>query len=102
MSAWPERRIDSLRDIHQLAVDIDARWPNSSRCFFRGQSRAEWTLLTSLTRELAGSRLNWFQVAQLEREMNNRFWREGHPEPRPGVPSEKGIRINPCPPSTHA
>jgi hypothetical protein len=44
MSTWPERHINSLQDIQRLAVDIGARWPNSDRCLFRGQSSAAWTL----------------------------------------------------------
>ena len=101
MSAWPERRIVSLRDIQQLAVDIDALWPNSNRCLFRGQSRADWTLQPSLARELVDSTMNWFQVAQLEREMNNRFWREAHRELEPGVSSKKAISLNSWPLMRH-
>jgi hypothetical protein len=101
MSSWPERRIVSLRDIQQLAVDIDARWPNSNRCLFRGQSRADWTLQPSLARELVDSTMNWFQVAQLEREMNNRFWREAHRELEPGMSSKKAISLNSWPLMRH-
>jgi hypothetical protein len=78
MSAWPERTLNSLREIQQLAVDIGARWPNSDRCMFRGQSSADWTLEPSLARELAGSRTDWFQVLKLEYEMVKRFRQEAH------------------------
>lgn len=89
METWPERRIDSLRDIQQLAADLEARWPNSTRCVFRGQSNAHWTLQPSLARELTGSALNWYQVTRLEREMMSRFWREAHRELDPAVTSSR-------------
>ena len=53
MTTWPERHIKSLQDIQKLAADIGSYWPNSDRCLFRGQSRAQWTLLPSLARELS-------------------------------------------------
>jgi hypothetical protein len=59
VSTWPERRINSLQDIHQLAVDIGARWLNSNRCLFRGHSSAAWSLQPFLARELAGNKIDW-------------------------------------------
>jgi hypothetical protein len=102
MTAWPEQRIDSLQDIQQLAKAIDAGWPNSNRCLFRGQSCAGWALQPSLARELVGSTMNWFQVAQLEHEMMNRFWRDGHRDLEPGVSSKKrAISLNSWPLMRH-
>jgi hypothetical protein len=75
---WPERRIDSLQEIQQLAVDIGARWPNADRYLFRGQSNAEWTLQPSLARELIPGAMDWQKVARMEREMANRFRQEAH------------------------
>jgi hypothetical protein len=85
MNTWPERTLDSLREIQQLAVDIGARWPNSDRCMFRGQSSANWTLQPSLARELVDSRQDWYQVLRLEREMANRFRQEAHRTLSPSV-----------------
>jgi hypothetical protein len=101
MTAWQEKSIKSLGDIQQLAHEIGACWPNSSRCLFRGQSRAGWTLQPSLARELVGSTMNWFQVAQLEREMNNQFWREAHRELESGVAAKKAVSLNSWPLMRH-
>ena len=101
MNSWPEQRIDSLRDIQELAAYHQARWPNANRFLFRGQSSADWLLQTSLARELAGSGLSGYQVAQLEREIMNRFWREAHRELEPGVSSKRAISLNSWPLMQH-
>lgn len=69
VSIWPERRINSLEDIHQLAVDIGARWPNSKPLPLRGHRSAAWSLQPSLAREVAGDQMDWYQILRLEREM---------------------------------
>lgn len=101
MSIWPEQPIDSLRDLQQLVAYANARWPNANRCLFRGQSSTDWSLQTSLGRELASSGLGWYQVAQLEREIMNRFWREAHRELEPGVSSKRAISLNSWPLMQH-
>lgn len=93
--------MNSLRDLQELTAYSNARWPNSDRCLFRGQSNADWSLQTSLARELVGSRLGWYQAAQLEREMMNRFWREAHRELEPGVSSKRAISLNSWPLMQH-
>jgi hypothetical protein len=94
MSTWPERRIDSLRDLHKLASDIGARWPNSNRCLFRGQSNAIWSLQPPLARELAGKTMDWYQVNRLEREMANQFRQEAHRSLSPAMLSAKDFVLN--------
>ena len=78
MSGWPERTINSLEDVQRLSDAMGARWPNSDRCLFRGQSSAQWSLQPSLARELTGSRLNWYDILRLERELANHFRQEAH------------------------
>jgi hypothetical protein len=75
---WPERTIDSLQEIQELAARIGARWPNENRCLFRGQSSAEWTLQPSLARELPPKYVDWQKVVRIEREMANHFRQEAH------------------------
>jgi hypothetical protein len=94
MNLWPERRIDSISELHKLAVDIGALWPNFNRCLFRGQSNVDWTLRPSLARELDGRGLNWFKVAKLEREMANQFRQEAHRTLPPAVLSNKDYLLN--------
>jgi hypothetical protein len=101
MTKWPEQRINSLRDIQELAAYQQARWPNASRCLFRGQSSSDWSLQTSLSRILAGSGLGWYQIAQLEREIMNRYWREAHRELESGVSSKRAISLNSWPLMQH-
>lgn len=98
---WPEQRINSLQDLQKIAAYGNARWPNANRCLFRGQSSADWPLQTSLARGLAGSGLGWHQVAQLEREIMNRFWREAHRELEPGVSSKRAISLSSWPLMQH-
>jgi hypothetical protein len=83
---WPERTIRSLEDIQKLSATVGARWPNSDRCLFRGQSRTEWNLLPSLARELmtlSRGKPDWYQTARLERELSNNFRKHAHGELAP-------------------
>lgn len=94
MTLWPERTINVLQELQQLSNQIDAYWPNSDRCLFRGQASVHWTLQPSIARELCGSKLNWFQVCRLEREMANRFRHDAHRELSTAVLPRRDCLIN--------
>jgi hypothetical protein len=69
VSTWSERRINSLQDIHHPAADIGALAQTRTAASLRGHSSAAWSPQPFLARELAGNKMDWYQILRLERGM---------------------------------